>query len=86
MDLGTKPSKMYDAPSSNKKYYPGVSLPASLFEGTYKPGDTCVIEFKGRIESMGKDNYYVELIEGKEVESAATEKKEESLLKKATAK
>ena len=83
MDLGTKPSKMYDAPSSQKKYYPSVSLPAALFEGKYKPGDKCVVEFTASIESMGKDSYYVQLIEGKEVETPATEKKEESLLKKA---
>lgn len=86
MDLGSKPSKIFDAPSSNKKYYPGVSLPAALFEGTYKPGDKCVVEFTATIQSMGKDSYYVELNSGKEVESVSTDKKEESLLKSAKSK
>lgn len=66
MDLGTKPSKMYDAPSSTKKYYPSCSLPAELFGSNYKPGDTAKLEVTVKIESMGKDSYYVEFTDGKE--------------------
>lgn len=84
MKLGKKMSELYDAPTSkDQMMYPEVNLPAALFDKSYKVGDKCVIEFTGTIENMGKNDYRVKLLEGKEVETPGEDKKEESLLKKA---
>lgn len=85
MKLGQKASTLYNSPSEkDPMIYPEVSLPSALFTGSgYKVGSKCVVEFTGVIENMGKDSYRVKLTEGKEVETAAEDKKEESLIKKA---
>lgn len=85
MKLGQKASTFYGSPSTEKDpmIYPEVSLPTALFDKAYKIGDKCVIELTGTIESMSKESYRIKLTEGIESESPATEKKEDSILKKA---
>lgn len=85
MKLGQKPDQFYgmDSASKDKMIYPEVSLPAGLFDKAYKVGDKCVVELTGTIENMGKDQYRVKLLEGKEVESMKESKKEETLLRSA---
>lgn len=85
MKLGQNADTFYGIEKSTKDrmIYPEVSLPAQLFDKAYKVGDKCVVEFTGTIENMGKDQYRIKLIEGKEVETPAEDKKEESLLKRA---
>ena len=82
MKLGQKISTMYDSKPADMMH-PQMSLPSKLFDKSYQVGDKCIIELVGTIESMGKDNYSVKFLEGKEVESTAEAKKEESLLKQA---
>lgn len=88
-DLGIKYTDLYDNPTSpDDKNYPTVSLPASLFDKSYKVGDKCILELEGSIENMGKKEYRIKLLNGVETESAGTEKKEskKGLLASAKAK
>lgn len=83
MKLGQKPEDFYGMAKENadKMIYPEVSLPSSMFDGSYKVGDKCVLQFTGTIENMGKDNYRVKLLDGSELDKPVSTA--ESLLTKA---
>lgn len=90
-DLGQTSTSLYDMEPMNKdsKIYPEISLPASMFDKSYKVGDKCTFELDGVIENMGKKQFRIKLTAGVEIESQAEEKKEskkESVLSGAKAK
>lgn len=84
MKLGQSAKSLYDNPTTkDDMIHPEMNLPAKLFDKAYKVGDKCTIELVGVIENMGKEQYRVKFLDGKEIETAKESAKEESLLKRA---